>query len=221
MRSTDEILGAAIRHLNAEPTASMAQLAEAAGVSRATLHRHFASREDLLRALGERATRRWEESQDAAGIDDAAASGDPDRLAAALRAMLTAFVVDADDFGFALTDHFVNRVPELVAWGARLEEREIAFYAACQSAGVLRADLPVRWVSNTVYGLMISVRESLRRGDVAHRDVADLAIDTFLAGAAPLPTENSRMRRTADRSHRAAAPRTPTDAGRTRQGFDL
>ncbi|MEV4256927.1 helix-turn-helix domain-containing protein, partial [Spirillospora sp. NPDC049652] len=58
MRSTEEILGAATRHLNAEPTASMAQLAEAAGVSRATLHRHFASREDLLRALGERAPRR-------------------------------------------------------------------------------------------------------------------------------------------------------------------
>ncbi|MFC4911017.1 TetR/AcrR family transcriptional regulator [Actinomadura gamaensis] len=187
MRSTDEIIGAAIRCLNADPTASMAQLAEAAGVSRATLHRHFASREDLLRALGERATRRWEESQDAAGIDAAAASGDPDRLAAALRALLTAFVADADDFGFALTDHFVNRVPELVAWGSRLEEREIAFYTACRRAGVLRADLPVRWVSNTVYGLMISVRESLRRGDVARRDVPALLIETFLTGAGGAP----------------------------------
>ncbi|MCP2336841.1 TetR/AcrR family transcriptional regulator [Actinomadura rupiterrae] len=193
MRTTDEIIGAAIRCLNAEPTASMARLAEAAGVSRATLHRHFASREDLLRALGERATRRWEESQDAAGIDAAAASGDPGRLAAALRALLTAFVADADDFGFALTDHFVNGIPEIVAWGERLEEREIAFYTACQRAGVLRADLPVRWMSNTVYGLMISVRESLRRGDVARRDVPGLLIDTFLAGAgtAPPSTENA------------------------------
>lgn len=194
MRNEDEILGAAIRHLNAEPTASMARLAEAAGVSRATLHRHFATREDLLRALGERATRRWEESQDAAGIDAATASGAPDRLAAALRAMLTAFVVDADDFGFALTDHFVNHVPELVTWSERLEEREIAFYAACQEAGVLRADLPVRWVSNTVYGLLISVRESLRRGDVARRDIDDLLITTFLTGTASARTRGGYTR---------------------------
>ncbi|WP_064744104.1 TetR/AcrR family transcriptional regulator [Actinomadura oligospora] len=188
MRNTEEILGAATRYLNADPTASMAQLAEAAGVSRATLHRHFASREDLLRALGERATRRWEESQDAAGIDAAAASGDPGRLTAALRTMLTAYVADADDYGFALTDHFVNQVPELVTWNERLEEREIVFYAACQDAGVLRADLPVRWVSNTVYGLMISVRESLRRGDVARRDAPDLLLGTFMTGAGPTKT---------------------------------
>ncbi|MEV5575699.1 helix-turn-helix domain-containing protein [Spirillospora sp. NPDC052269] len=190
MRSTDEIIEAANRHLTADPIASMAQLAEAAGVSRATLHRHFATREDLLRALGEASARRWEESQDAADIDAAAASGDPDRLATALRAMLTAFVVDAGDFGFALTDHFVNHLPELVEWATRLEEREIAFYAACQDAGVLRADLPVRWVSNTVYGLMISVRESLRRGDVARRDVPDLLLGTFMTGAGPTENDN-------------------------------
>ncbi|MGI5167260.1 TetR/AcrR family transcriptional regulator [Spirillospora sp. CA-253888] len=191
MRNEEEILGAATRQLNERPTASMAEIAEAIGISRATLHRHYASREALLRVLGERATARWEQSQDAAGIDDAAASGDPARLRAALRAMLAAFVTDADEYGFVLTEHFLADLPDLVSWADRLEEREIAFYTACQAAGVLRADLPPRWVSNTVYGFMIAVRDSLRHGDVARRDIENLLITTFLSGAGARPDGSS------------------------------
>ncbi|MFC9976898.1 TetR/AcrR family transcriptional regulator [Spirillospora sp. NPDC127200] len=187
MRNEEEILGAATRQLNERPTASMAEIAEAIGISRATLHRHYASREALLRVLGERATARWEQSQDAAGIDGAAASGDPARLREALHTMLAAFVTDADEYGFALTDHFLAGLPDLVSWADRLEEREVAFYAACQAAGVLRADLPPRWVSNAVYGFMIAVRESLRNGDVARRDIEKLLITTFLSGAGARP----------------------------------
>ena len=54
MATRDEVLAAAQRHLNVDPRASMAVLAAAAGVGRATLHRHFASRDDLLHELGTR-----------------------------------------------------------------------------------------------------------------------------------------------------------------------
>ncbi|MBW8481598.1 TetR/AcrR family transcriptional regulator [Actinomadura parmotrematis] len=188
----DDVLAAAIRHLNADPTASMAAIAAAIGISRATLHRHYATREALLHALGDRAIARWAESMDSAGIDAAAASGDPARLAAALDALLRAYVVDADEHGFALTDHFVAHLPDLVERGEALEEREIAFYAACRRAGVLRADLPARWMSNAVYGLMVAVRDSLRHGDVARRDVADLLVGTLLHGAGGPAREGGR-----------------------------
>ncbi|MGK5554408.1 TetR/AcrR family transcriptional regulator [Actinomadura kijaniata] len=187
MRNEDEILAAATRHLNEEPTASMAEIAGAIGISRATLHRHYASREALVHRLGQRACAGWERSQDEAGIVAATASGDPAALDRALRRLLRAFVVDADEYGFALTDHFLNHLPDLVEWGERLEAREVAFYTACQRAGVLRADLPPRWVSNVVYGLTIAVRESLRHGDVARRDIGELLIGTFLSGAGARP----------------------------------
>ncbi|MQY03990.1 TetR/AcrR family transcriptional regulator [Actinomadura macrotermitis] len=195
MSKGEQILTAAIRHLNTDPTASMGRIAEAAGVSRATLHRYYATREELLRALGEQAMDRWEQSQRSAGIEAAAASGDPAVLEEALHALMRAFTVDADEHGFALTDHFVNHLPELVRRGEELEEREIVFYAACQRAGVLRADLPARWVSNTVYGLMVTVRDSLRNGDVARRDIERLMITTFLAGTADRPGETPGERR--------------------------
>jgi AcrR family transcriptional regulator len=45
------VLGAAADVLERDPAATMAQLAAAAGVSRATVHRHFRTRADLLAAL--------------------------------------------------------------------------------------------------------------------------------------------------------------------------
>ncbi|MEU6998473.1 TetR/AcrR family transcriptional regulator [Nonomuraea sp. NPDC046570] len=187
-RGREQIIGAAIHHLNQHPTASMAQLAEAAGVSRATLHRHFTSREDLVIALGRRALERWAEVQEAVGLTEATASADPARIAATLREMLTGLVDTADEHGFALTDHAMAVHPELLRRSDELEEREVAFFEAAQRAGVLRADQPARWVSNTVYGLLIAVRESLRSGDVARRDVPRLLADTFLHGTTPQDT---------------------------------
>ncbi|MEU7900097.1 TetR/AcrR family transcriptional regulator [Nonomuraea sp. NPDC049152] len=180
--TADQIVTAAIHHLNEHPTASMAELAEAAGVSRATLHRHFSSRDDLLAALGRRALERWQQAQDAVGLTAAAQESDGDRLRDTLRELLTALVEVADEHGFALTDHAMGVNPDLLHRSDELEEREIALFAAAQRAGVLRADLPVRWISNTWYGLLVAVRESLRRGDVARRDVAGLLVDTFFEG---------------------------------------
>ncbi|MGV9308163.1 MULTISPECIES: TetR/AcrR family transcriptional regulator [unclassified Nonomuraea] len=179
----EQIVTAAIHHLNTRPTASMADLAEAAGVSRATLHRHFSSRDDLLVALGSRALACWEAAQDSVGITAAAAESDPDRLRGTLSDLLTALVDVADEHGFALTDHAMSVNPGLLRRADELEDREIALFAAAQRAGVLRAGLPVRWISNAWYGLLVGARESLRRGDVARRDMPALLVETFFRGA--------------------------------------
>ncbi|WP_345560725.1 TetR/AcrR family transcriptional regulator [Nonomuraea rosea] len=175
---------AAIQHLNKDPIASMAQLAEAVGISRATLHRQFSSREELMLALGLRALEQWQRVQEAAGIAEATGSADPQVLDKAMTALLTGLIDVADEYGFGLTDYAMAVHPELLRRSDELEESEIAFYAAAQRAGLLRGDLPARWVSNTVYGLLVAVRESLRRGDVARRDVPRLLLGTFLHGTA-------------------------------------
>src|SRR5262245_32410531 len=117
--SREQIMSAAIQHLNKAPAASMAELAEAVGVSRATLHRHFSSREELMVALGHCALDHWERAQDEAGIADVA---DPE---AALRALLLGLIGCADEYGFGLTDYATGTDPGLLRRADELEEREV------------------------------------------------------------------------------------------------
>ncbi|MBE1537457.1 TetR/AcrR family transcriptional regulator [Actinomadura algeriensis] len=187
MQVREQIIAAALRRLNQDPAASMADLAEAAGVSRATLNRHFAGRDELLDEIGAQALDSWERILDDTGVDAAAASTDPDVHTATVRAVLEGFAASAQEHGWALTSQEVEARPHLRERSERLEDREIVLYAAAQRSGVLRADLPVRWISNTVYGTCVAARESLRRGDVAPRDVARLMAETFLAGTGARP----------------------------------
>ncbi|MER6829481.1 TetR family transcriptional regulator [Streptosporangium sp. NPDC000563] len=177
-----QIIAAAIQRLNQDPGASMGELAEAAGVSRATLHRHFSGREELLLALGHHALNRWEAAQQSAGIREAARSADPAVITTALREMLTGLIDDAEEYSFALADLTLS-MPALRERSDALEELEVTLYQAAQRAGVLRADLPPRWIGNTVYGLLLAVRESLHQGSVARRDLQWLVHETFFNGA--------------------------------------
>jgi AcrR family transcriptional regulator len=65
------ILQAAIQVLNADPGASVEDIAKAAGVSRQTVYAHFPSREALIDAVIERATAEAVAAFEAAGLNDA------------------------------------------------------------------------------------------------------------------------------------------------------
>ncbi len=180
-----DVLGAAQRALNADAGASMSAVAEAAGISRATLHRHFDSREALLVELGTRSLDQWEQRLDTADAEGVAASGDATRIRAALEMLVLGYVDDSDAFGFALTDHVILANAALEARTQVLADREVVLFAAAQAAGVLRADLPPRWLGHAVYGLLVAAREAVRIGDVARRDVGHLVLSSLLEGVVP------------------------------------
>ena len=176
------VLVAAQRALNADPTASMASVAEAAGISRATLNRHVESREALLVELGTRSLDRWERRMDEVDVERIAATADADAIRAALETLVLAYVDDSEEFGFALTDTVILANAEIEERTIRLADREAVLFAAAQECGVLRADLPRRWVGHAVYGLLVAGREAVRLGDVARRDVGRLVLSSLLTG---------------------------------------
>jgi len=184
MSTRDTVLAAGQRLLTKDPTASMAQIAAAAGVGRATVHRHFDSREDLLREIGLRSLEHWQEELVAAGVAETAASADPARIRTCLDELLAQYVADSEDFGIALTDPTVLNDPALKARADLLFDEEVTLYAAAQEAGVLRADVSARWLGHTVYGLLIAVRDALVAGDIAPRDAESLVRSAFLEGSA-------------------------------------
>lgn len=182
MNSRDAILAAAVRRLNTDPRASMADLAAAANVGRATLHRYFSTRDELLHELGTRSMDRWEQSMVAAGLDEAVASGDATRIEACVRDLLSRYLADYDEFGFALTDPYLQAAPDLVARTEILADRETVLLAAGQKAGLLRPDVPAAWLSSAVYGLLVGARDAINVGRVARRDLDAYVITTFLEG---------------------------------------
>lgn len=182
MADRDQLLDRALRHLNGDPAASMAEVAAAAGVGRATLHRHFTGRADLVHAIGARCLEGWARSLAAAGAAAATASGDAAILAGCLDTYVRALAGDAEEFAFALTEHSLLGFPDLVARTEELMAVEAAMFAAAQEVGLLRADVPPRWLSHVVYGVMVSVREAIRAGDVDSAAAAELAVSAFLDG---------------------------------------
>jgi AcrR family transcriptional regulator len=184
MTAREQILAAAQRHLNADATASMAELAEAAGVGRATIHRHFATREALLTEIGQRSLDRWESRLEEREVAQVVAAGDAARIRACLAGLVEDFVADAEDFGFALTDAYMCTAPALLERTGSLFAREVELYAAGQAAGVLRADVTPRWLGHAVYGLLVAARDALRAGDVPRRDLGALVLGSFLTGSA-------------------------------------
>jgi AcrR family transcriptional regulator len=180
----DRLVAAATAALNADPGASMASIAEAAGVGRATLHRRFATRDDLVVELGTRAFARWEAAlQDSGALalaeDDGTA--DPAAHRAALEDLVRRFVREAADYSFAITHPDVERHPALVDACARLIALDVRVLTAAQRAGVLRDDVPAEWIDHVLFGLLRSGLDAVRYGDVAPRAIPDLVLTTFFA----------------------------------------
>lgn len=188
----DRIMAAALSTLNADAGASMARIAEAAGISRATLHRRFATRDDLVLEIGRQSVGRWEATLRASdvlaltgaeGDAGAGAAPDPDVLRAALDALVRRYVQDAQDFGFALTNPEIEQIPELAETCLRLIALETRVFVAAQRVGVLRDDQPAEWIGHVLFGLLKSGLDARRYGDVAPRTIPDLVAGTFFAAA--------------------------------------
>ncbi len=176
-RNEARILEGAARVLAAAPSAGMGELAEGAGVGRATLYRHFPTRAALLQALHARVIDDLEAGIDAAGLDDGPA---PEALARLVEACLA--VGDRYRFLSGVEREAAADIDgRIAALGARTE----ALVARGQAAGELSAALSPAFVSAALGALLMGALEEVAAGRLPAADAPALVVAFALDGLRP------------------------------------
>ncbi|MEM6636398.1 MAG: helix-turn-helix domain-containing protein [Pseudomonadota bacterium] len=176
-KSYAAIIEAAFATFSARPTATLADVAEAAGVGRATLHRHFAGRDELMVALAHQAMEELDTAFDDATRDAAS-------YAEALRLGLAAMIPLGDRQLF-LASEPVDRDPEIAA-RYRDDLAELAKTVdAAKEEGAFERHIPTDWIVKSYEALLFAAWEALRDGELTAAQAADLAWRTLTRGTAP------------------------------------
>lgn len=173
----EAILAAARTAWNADPAATLATIASDAGVGRATLHRHFDGRDDLLRVLALQSIHEIDEACEELALVASSATD-------ALRRMIEIVVPLGDRY------HFLTRMGELLHDPViqRETDRELEELAqmvrAAQAEGGLREDLPTAWIVRSCDALIYAAWLAIGEGEVDQDEAAALVVHTLLQGVA-------------------------------------
>ncbi|MFF5473528.1 TetR/AcrR family transcriptional regulator [Streptomyces achromogenes] len=172
----DQVLRSAAALLTRKSTATMDEVAKAAGISRATLHRHFAGREALVRALEQLGIAECEGALDRARPEEGPA-------AEAVRRLVREFQSAAGLLSFLYGENQLWEGDGLNEGWRRLDARIGALFQRGQRAGEFRIDLSPVWLTEALYGLIASCAWATLDGRVASRDFPTMIAELLLGGA--------------------------------------
>ncbi|AXK32153.1 TetR/AcrR family transcriptional regulator [Streptomyces armeniacus] len=172
----EAVLRAAAGQLTRKPTSSMDEIARAAGISRATLHRQFAGRDVLVRSLEDLGLRQLSEALDAARLDE----GDP---VEALRRVLAEAEPLAGFLAFLITENQLFEPGGMNEGWQRIDARIDALFRRGQEQGVFRLDLTSAWLTDALYALVTASAWAVQEGRIAARDSRRMTAELLLGGA--------------------------------------
>jgi TetR/AcrR family transcriptional regulator, mexCD-oprJ operon repressor len=150
---------------------SMADVAAAAGVARATVYRYFPNREGLLEALGQFAVEEAGKRLQAARLEEVSVPEAFQRAVRVLVAVGDYFVVLSRESARPDRAEFEQRVASPLR---RLVER-------AQSSGEVRDDLPASWLMEALVGIVVSVLRA--QPSLGVEDTVAGVTSLFLGGA--------------------------------------
>jgi TetR/AcrR family transcriptional regulator, mexCD-oprJ operon repressor len=151
--------------------ASMQDVADAAGVARATLYRYFPTREALLEALSRIAVEDAGSRLEAARLDQVAVA---EAFARAVRAL----VAVGDPLAVLVRQ---RGRPEVGDFDRRIGAPLRALVERGQAAGELRDDVPTGWLLESLLALVVSVLPSAP--SLGTEDAVQAIAGLFLDGA--------------------------------------
>ncbi|MEM9968028.1 MAG: TetR/AcrR family transcriptional regulator [Pseudomonadota bacterium] len=170
----DAIIEAAFLTFNDTPGAVLADVAKRAGVGRATLHRHFKSRTDLLVALAQTAMDELEAVVEAA-------TSEAQSYREALHMSLCAVIPLASRQWFLSHEDF-GANPALVARHQASIDALHATIEGARAEGRFPPDLPTPWIAEVYENLIYAAWTMVRAEEATTRQAADMAWRTFVKG---------------------------------------
>lgn len=171
----EQVLKEAAALLTRRATTSMDEIARAAGISRATLHRHFAGRDALIKALEEQGIAQFAQAIDRARLAEGDAAG-------ALRRLIEAAEPVAAVLAFLFTENQLFEDGEINAGWAELDARITALFRRGQEEGDFRIDLSPAWLTEALYGLIGAGAWAVHEGRVARNDLNHSIAELLLGG---------------------------------------
>jgi len=178
-RNVEAIIAAATTCLAADPNASIADIAGAAGVGRMTLYGHFKTRTDLVDAV---LRRTLDESQDILKATDT--SGDPQE--AMMRLIESSWQL-VHRFANVLAAAQDELPPERIhGTHDRVLRRIQTLIERGQRSGVFRTDLPKNWLVSLGVRLMHSAADDVAAGRLKAVDAPTVIARTLFAALTPI-----------------------------------
>lgn len=175
LRNEEAIVEAAISVLAERPGASMGEIAEAGGLARATLYRHFASRDELVQAIQARAVAAGARALAGADLREGSA-------AAALRRAIGALIGVGDRYRLLAREAAID--PAALQGQPAVAGELLAVVRRGQRAGELRRDLPPGWILSSLAGLLVLALREMADESVTAEQAAERVASTLLDGIA-------------------------------------
>jgi TetR/AcrR family transcriptional regulator, mexCD-oprJ operon repressor len=207
-RNIAAIVEAAFDGLSRDPEVTMSAIARHAGVGRVTLYSHFPTRTALVDAVARRAVAQAARALDAEAPDEGPAGEALARLAGPgwrvlYRCQHLAAAVARD-----LPPARRNEVQDLVL------ERVERLIVRGQDEGAFRVDVPRKWLTATIYGLMHTAAQEVDAGRLAQDEAGEILKVTLLAAIVRPAASDGREEGRLDGSHMSSGqvvdPHAPT-----------
>jgi AcrR family transcriptional regulator len=171
----DGLLRAAADFLGRRPNATQDEIAAAVGVSRATLHRHFAGKPALMEALDQLAIAEMRNALKDARLDE-------DSAIAALRRLITGCQRVSPYLALLYSQsQEIDPDKSMQGW-ADIDTAVTELFARGQRAGEFRPDLTAAWLTEALYSLVSCAGWAIQFGRAAGRDFDYMITELLLHG---------------------------------------